>query len=768
MSKKKPPEDRPGFYFGWAGKLVWVLFIVIILAMFGDVIFTPRPMVLSDQMADIGSQFLTWRQFGFDELRKGNLAQWCPGVFSGIPFFGEMQSALLYPPNFIYMILPLAKAINVTIALHVLLLGIFMYGWARYRGLSRPASFLSGVLLMFCGAHFMHIYAGHLPNLCTMAWAPLLFWSIDGWLAERKLKWVLTGILATTMQILSGHAQYFFYTAVAAGIYSVLRLIWSERRVTAGLGLAGIYAGGVTISAVQLLTTFQTTAESSRGVGVPFSFAAMFSFPPENLITLIAPGFFGSTVGENYWGRCYLWEMSLFIGVSGLTLALIGTFYGDRSTRKFSAIMAGICFILALGVHTPLFKFMYLFVPGFDKFRGNSKFIFLVSLFLVLPAGNGLDCLVQNVKDCRKKTMLLLFGFAVLLGLTAWGIQISSNAGIGGFWQRAMAAVDATHESYFSARQYESASFVREAGLLASGQLFLAAGTCLVLGLIVLASRYWNRAIYLAVLLGVLEVFIFARSYRPAFDLDHSLAQSLRQFSTQLPSGDYRVHFLQKPNLSLYAGLEDIWGNDPGVLKRYAEFIAFTQDRSPEDSQGFFLLTKPSPLLGLLRCRYIFITQNNEWKTFELKDSMPHLQLVGDYRVLKDRNAILSAMNSSAFDPRQTVILEQSPEPEPTKSLSHGTAKIVEASTDHLTIEADLYLPAILLITDPYSKDWQAKGLPGSSQQQYTVMAGNYVLRAIPLAKGHHRIRMEYLPSGFVLGKWISILACVGSLGLAG
>ena len=40
------------------------------------------------------------------------------------------------------------------------------------------------------------------------------------------------------------------------------------------------------------------------------------------------------------------------------------------------AIAAGVLFLLALGSHTPLFRVLYAWVPGFGSFRGNSKFIF--------------------------------------------------------------------------------------------------------------------------------------------------------------------------------------------------------------------------------------------------------------------------------------------------------------------------------------------------------------------------------------------------------
>ncbi len=58
-----------------------------------------------------------------------------------------------------------------------------------------------------------------------MVWAPLLFCAIDGLIRERSTLWYLVGVLAITMQILSGFPQYVFYTAIAAGLYSLLRLI---------------------------------------------------------------------------------------------------------------------------------------------------------------------------------------------------------------------------------------------------------------------------------------------------------------------------------------------------------------------------------------------------------------------------------------------------------------------------------------------------------------------------------------------------------------
>ena len=67
-------------------------------------------------------------------------------------------------------------------------------------------------------------------------------------------------------------------------------------------------------------------------------------------------------------------------------------------------------------------------------------------------------------------------------------------------------------------------------------------------------------------------------------------------------------------------------------------------------------------------------------------------------------------------------------------------------------------------MTDSYSRDWKAWGLADengkqNAQREYSVLPANRVLRAIPLQAGKHKIRLEYLPTPFVVGKWISLVS---------
>lgn len=225
--------EKPGRVTG----AVTVFFLGLTLAVFGRSLVGPDDQVLGDGATDLQKQFIHWRPFGFENLANGHLPLWNPHIYGGTQYFGGFQAALLYPPNWLYLCLPLGPAVNIGVALHVFLAGWFMYFWVRHRGLHVVASVLAGVLFMFGGTYSPHIFAGHLPNLCTMVWGPLILLAIDGWFSRRTLPWLLLGGGALTMQILAGHPQYVFYTAVACAMYSVAKL-WSDPqrwRMAAGL-----------------------------------------------------------------------------------------------------------------------------------------------------------------------------------------------------------------------------------------------------------------------------------------------------------------------------------------------------------------------------------------------------------------------------------------------------------------------------------------------------------------------------------------------------
>jgi len=195
----------------------------LVPALFFDVFFFGTDRVISAPGADISQQFIHWRHYGFSELCSGNLPLWNPHIFAGTPFMAGFQSALFYPLNWIYCFSPLVTAINGSIALHLFLMGSFMHVWLIYRRFHPAAALAGGTMVMFSGPYFLHVYAGHLSNLCAMVWAPLIFLAVDGLrrnFNQSKIhldaifRWTSLGAGSVAMQILAGHPQITYYTLI--------------------------------------------------------------------------------------------------------------------------------------------------------------------------------------------------------------------------------------------------------------------------------------------------------------------------------------------------------------------------------------------------------------------------------------------------------------------------------------------------------------------------------------------------------------------------
>jgi len=427
---------------------VLILFLLS-LAYFYNVIIPSDYSVLGDENHDMRNQYFCWRYFGFDTLSKGILPLWNPYACCGIPFIAGVQSAIFYPLNLIFLILPIHAAINYSIILHVFLSGVFTYLYLRFiklnpqsavvrlsahdevqnlrpysDRLSRSSCMISSIIFMFCAPQIFHVYAGHLTILCAIMWLPLILLFSEIFICANNFLYALLGGVTVACNILAGQPQYSFYTAIAVFVYFIIRISqeFNNHRdwKSAGYRISGfliIYITGFLLSAIQLLPAFELTKLSVRHT-LSYEWVGHFSFPPENFITLFIPEFFGNLVKTPYWGRYLLWEMSLYVGILPLILCALASFYNRNKFTKTFLIMALISFLLALGKFTPLFKILYNFVPGFSLFRGNSKFIFIVAFSLSVLSGIGAEYLRNNIISKKTASTLLRFVIGIISALS--------------------------------------------------------------------------------------------------------------------------------------------------------------------------------------------------------------------------------------------------------------------------------------------------------------------------------------------------------------
>jgi hypothetical protein len=168
----------------------------------------------------------------------------------------------------------------------------------------------------------------------------------------------------------------------------------------------------------------------------------------------------------------------------------------------------------------------------------------------------------------------------------------------------------------------------------------------------------------------------------------------------------------------------------------------------------------------LMRIRYILADKPP--RTVESPRPMGRVELLDRCQVLPDIPAVFSAMNNPAFDPRQAVLLESPPEIMPEAGGAAGSVTVTRYESDEMEITADVPRPAMLLITETYSRDWHVAALPDSSQKQYTLMPADLLMRAIPLAAGKHHLKLEYRPPYYMPGLWVSGISAIGCLAMLG
>src|SRR6516225_107190 len=397
-------------------------------------------------------------------------------------------------------------------------------------------------------------------------------------------------------------------------------------------------------------------SETIRGIPSPFAFASVLAFPPENLITLLAPNFFGEP--GIYWGRGYLWETCIFIGVTGVLLALYAVIYCGCKAKWTTLVLFVCTLLLALGAHTPLYRVLYDFVPGFNKFRSVSKFIFTASLFLALLAALGFDRLLRR-KRAEAGFIAGAFLLAALLGGGAYWTATTSA------WRPFMDSIHNAGESFFLPQFYASAELGAHWQHRATTSVVIAATTCGTFAALLVASKWNARALYGIAVIGAAEMFWFAYSARPSFDSTSVIDRGEKLFLDAHP-GEYRILNRFNPNSAMLLRVPDLWGYDASVVRRYAEFVAWSQGGNPDKATQDVNFTRIDPLFAMVRLRYVLLPPTENSRLFEVETPpLPHLLLVSKYRIANDRDTIFNAMHSPDFDPTTMAILESEPSPAP-------------------------------------------------------------------------------------------------------
>jgi hypothetical protein len=100
-------------------------------------------------LRDLHLFFAPLRETFAEVVRSGRLPWWNPFFCSGMPMAADPNTAAFYPPNFLFVLLPIVAALKTFIVFHVLGIGLGVYAGLRILRL-RPFPAALGAAFVLC------------------------------------------------------------------------------------------------------------------------------------------------------------------------------------------------------------------------------------------------------------------------------------------------------------------------------------------------------------------------------------------------------------------------------------------------------------------------------------------------------------------------------------------------------------------------------------------------------------------------------------------
>jgi hypothetical protein len=519
-------------------------------------------------------------------LARGEAPLWNPYIFSGAPLLASIQPGALYPPTWLFAVLSPPAAMNwmVITTYHIALIGTYLY--CRRIGANRVGSIIAGLAFAFGG--YMSAHLGHTNRVAAAAWLPWVMLAVEELYLRLRWRWVALGAAFIALQLFAGEPQMTFYTILVAGAYGLFSLTLREERELRHRFLFGAIAMsvcGALLSAIQLIPERELLQQGERA-GIDYEYFSTFSFPPQHILQLIFPYFFGgggmSPFKIIYWGKWNTTEVAGYVGMLAMILgliALIGSRVERRRDRliRFWAICAVVALALAFGSYLPFGIHQFLHqVPVYNLFRASGRHLFEFDFALAVLAALGATWAAREGNQLARRGALISVGvMAVIVAFTAICYRYLAD------WFVMDLPVSANAKSFTNPELVVPVAFFVSSAVVLCFYVFwrgairhVAAALLVALTLLDVASfgffYEWNivpRNLPERMADAPTVKFIKEHARERGADFN-----SFRFLSHAFWPYDPNFETLNFPNVSIVRGLQSVNGYDPLVLNRYGEF----------------------------------------------------------------------------------------------------------------------------------------------------------------------------------------------------
>jgi hypothetical protein len=720
------------------------------------------------------------RVFAAQELRQGRFPLWNPFEYAGAPhvlmrFSPFMLLRTLTPSPWV---LPWVQVVV------ALLAGLGTYVFCRRSlGLGFRASAITGCCYPLCAYFVFWLGYGHTWSL---AWLPWLLAAEDAALrGKHKAAGILVGLL-TGLVIVSGPLDTAAQELMVAGLFALWTWVsafgraWRSRLGLGAIALVALaWTSGLLLAAPEILSV---SAYAKTGERMIRRSQGGLERPPIGLsaLPLLAlPNWNGSPEdrGVTIARPPHQNPMeSMPMGYAGvLALLLLAPLAWQSPSHRRTAIfftglgVAGLGWTINLPGLTTLLR-----LPGLNMMSHN-RLLFATALSILVLAAIGLDAIENGQVHWRRwhaVPALLALGLCVAAALRSHFIPTGLDAQIDTAL-RATEQAGWTHTVEDVERAKAAWSYRNAAGALWCG--LCVAGWLLLL-------RRGTAPRMLVPVAGVLmaaELLWFGHGWNVQADpsLYYPRSPMLDQIATSdgdrvlgydcLPAALGQSHGLREVRgydavdpLRLVSLLSKVAG-PTSVQLPYAALQWYTPTLTLEPPASVRL----PPILDMLDVRTVIFRGKppaDVTPTFAGDDAwaltnpraLPRAFVPRRIAYAPSAKERLAKLASADFDPREVAYVEDQVT---APAEMRGRVAIASEVPTHVTLDADMETPGLVVLSDLYDAGWRAS----RNSEPLPILRVNHAIRGMLVPAGPSRIELHYWPVGFTRGLRLAAVGLV-------
>lgn len=674
-----------------------------------------------------------FRELAITTYKNFEIPTWNPYTFAGTPLLGNLQSAVFYPLNIFFFLLPFSYAWSLLVFSQPILMGIFLYAYLRSKHITQIASLFASVSYSFSG--FSVAWMEWNTIVHAALWLPVILLSIErivsiiqkkSSLVKNYILWGGIFIFASSASLFAGHIQTFFYVGILCVLYLGALLVRSVRKLQIISFFIVLVFCTLLVTSIQWIPSMQFILLSARDVDLVWTQPGWF-IPVEHLVQFFAPDFFGNPSTLNYFGTWNYAELVGYIGIIPLTFALYAL---CTVRRKIVYFFTGILILsLIFSVENPFARLPFNLSIPFVSTSQPTRLLFLADFSLVILAAIGL-----NMFQKTRKKFYIPLGFVGVVFVFLW-LTVFFNP----FEMMSEHLSVAKRNLYLSSLlfvimviTYVFVRFVKDKNMMFAG-----------LSVLLLATSF--------------DSFRFAQKFLPFTPVTYLYphTQSLDFLMNQ--KGLFRVMSLDSrilpPNTSIMYNLQTIEGYDPLYLRRYGELIAAIERNTPDVSPpfGFNRIITPhrydAEFASLLGVGYVLsldeLSDPSLTKVFEEGQTKIYKNERVFQRVFSVETIVPASSQKESIeklfqfrDSLNNIAVVEHFENR-SRKFSPAQVNITSYTSNKVIMDVSSEGESFIVFMDTYYPTWTATLETGRKLPMYIT---NYSFRGIVVPAGNHRV----------------------------